>query len=235
METEEDKALKMPGCIVGNQHLSCFEELTEDEKRILEDHTMEVSFKKGESIAKQGAFASNVIFLKSGLVKVYLEGDSRHLILEIVPPERLLSLSSLFEGNSTFLYSAATYVESTANLIDARIFRQLIHTNAHFASRIINILNENTAQLYSRFYALTCKQAHGRVADILLCLSKKIYKSEKFELTIGRGDLAELTGLSQESVIRILKEFRKEKLIELNGKSMELLNLELLNKISHYG
>lgn len=224
-----------PSCVVDNQHVNCFEVLTEEEKQIIENHTVDIKYKKGEVIAKQGSFASHVIFLKEGLVKVFLEGNPKDLILKIIPSDRLITLSSIFEGNNTFLYSAATYVDSTASLIDADIFKQLIRKNPQFASKIINILNENTAQVYGRFYALTRKQSHGRVADILLCLSQRIYKADQFNLVLSRNDLADLTGLSPESVIRIFKEFKEEKLIEVKGKSIEILNFETLNKISAFG
>lgn len=227
--------LKAPSCVVENQHISCFDVLTEEEQKVVNDHKVDIKYKKGEIIAKQGSFASHVIFLKEGLVKVFLEGNTKELILKIIPSERLITLSSIYEGNNTFLYSCATYIDSTATLIDADIFKQLMRTNSKFAAKIINILNENTAQVYGRFYALTCKQSHGRVADILLCLSQRIYKAPQFDLALSRNDLADLTGLSPESVIRILKEFKDEKLIEVKGKSMEILKPESLTKISFYG
>lgn len=224
-----------PSCVVDNHHINCFEVLTDEEKQIIENHKVDIKYKKGEVIAKQGSFASHVVFLKEGLVKVFLEGNPKDLILKIIPSDRLITLSSIFEGNNTFLYSAATYVDSTASLIDADIFKQLIRKNPKFASKIINILNENTAQVYGRFYALTRKQSHGRVADILLCLSQRIYKADQFNLALSRNDLADLTGLSPESVIRIFKEFKEEKLIEVKGKSIEILNIESLQRISAFG
>lgn len=224
-----------PSCVVYNHHVSCFESLTEEEKQIIDRHKVDIKYKKGEVIAKQGSFASHVIFLKEGLVKVFLEGNPKDLILKIIPSDRLITLSSIFEGNNTFLYSAVTYVDSTASLIDADIFKQLIRKNPVFASKIINILNENTAQVYGRFYALTRKQSHGRVADILICLSERIYKTDQFNLALSRNDLADLTSLSPESVIRILKEFKEEKLIDVKGKSIEILNFETLQKISAFG
>lgn len=224
-----------PSCVVNNHHISCFDVLSEEEKQIIENHKVDIKYKKGEVIAKQGSFASHVIFLKEGLVKVFLEGNPKDLILKIIPSNRLITLSSIYEGNNTFLYSAATYLDSTASLIDADIFKQLIRKNSSFASKVINILNENTAQVYGRFYALTRKQSHGRVADILLCLSQRIYKAEKFNLALSRNDLADLTGLSPESVIRIFKEFKEEKLIEVKGKSIEILNEDSLLKISQFG
>jgi len=227
--------IKAPSCVVENQHISCFDYLTEEEKKIIDDHKVDIKYKKGEIIAKQGSFASHVIFLKEGLVKVYLEGNPKDLIIKIIPDSHLITLSSIFEGNNTFLYSAAAYLESTASLIDADIFKQIIRTNAKFASKIINILNENTAQVYGRFYCLTRKQSHGRVADILLCLSQRVYKTKKFGLALSRNDLADLTGLSPESVIRILKEFKDEKLIEVSGKNIEILSFKSLENISQYG
>lgn len=224
-----------PSCVIVNHHISCFDALTEEERQIIEKHKVEINYKKGEVIAKQGSFASHVIFLQEGLVKVYLEGNSKDLILKIIPSNTLITLSSIFEGNNTFLYSAATYIDSTASLIDTELFKQLIRKNPAFASRVINILNENTAQIYGRFYALTRKQSHGRVADILICLSQRIFRSEQFNLLLSRNDLADLTGLSPESVIRIFKEFKEEKLIEVNGKSIEILNFEKLQKISAFG
>ncbi len=231
----EIDTMKAPSCVVVNPHISCFDALTDEEKKMVDDHKVNIKYKKGEVIAKQGSFASHVIFLQEGLVKVYLEGNPKDLIIKIIPDSHLITLSSIYEGNNTFLYSAAAYLESTASLIDADIFKQLIRSNALFASKIINILNENTAQIYGRFFCLTRKQSHGRVADILLCLSQRVYKNKRFSLALSRNDLADLTGLSTESVIRIIKEFKDEKLIEVSGKHIEILNFKSMGNISQYG
>jgi CRP/FNR family transcriptional regulator len=127
------------------------------------------------------------------------------------------------------------YVDSWAKLIDINVFKQLIRQNAPFASKIIDILNENTAQAYGRFFCLTRKQLHGRMADILMCLSERIFKSLEYDLPLSRNDLAELTGMSTESVIRIMKEFKDDKLIEVSGKSVNILDPERIRKISAVG
>lgn len=231
----KDIISKAPSCFVENQHMTCFELLNDEEKKLIDENRITIKYKKGETIIKQGTFASHVIFLKEGLVKVYLEGGPKDLILKIVPSNHLLSLSSIYDGNNRFLYSATTYVPSTAHLIDVDIFKQLIRTNPQFANKIINILNENTAQVYGRFYCLTRKQSHGRVADILLCLSQRVYKRRDFCLALGRNDLADLTGLSPESVIRIFKEFKDEGLIAVKGKHISILKYEGLERISVVG
>lgn len=225
----------LDSCVVRTPEGTCFDLLTEDEKKLVDDNMVEVNYKKGEMICKQGSFASKIIFLSEGLVKVYLEGSPKNLILTITPKNNLVGLPSIYEGNNTFLYSVSTYVDSWAKLIDIHIFKQLIRQNAGFAAKIIDILNENTAQAYGRFFCLTRKQLHGRLADILLCLADRIFKSEEFDLPLNRNDLADLTGMSTESVSRMMKEFKDDKLIEVSGKKINILDPERMRKISVVG
>ncbi len=222
-------------CTVYDSRFSCFEELTEEQVKFVERNKVKVLFKKGETICKQGSFASHIIYLREGLAKVYLEHSPRNLVLKISPSGNLIGLPSIYDGNNIFLYSAAAYVDSEVELIEINTFKQLIRENAKFAYRVINVLNENTVQIYGRFFCLTNKQLHGRVADILLCLANRIFKTNEFNLPLTRNELAELTNMSTESVIRVLKDFNDDGLIEMTGKTFKIKNYDMLSKISEVG
>ncbi len=222
-------------CTVYNSKLSCFEELTDEQVKLIEKHKVIVPYNKGEIICKQGTFASHIIYLREGLVKVYLENSPRNLVLKISPSGNLIGLPSIYDGNNIFLYSAATYVDSMVEMIDINVFKQIVRENARFAYRVINVLNENTVQIYGRFFCLTNKQLHGRIADILLCLANRIFKTQEFTLPLSRSDLAELTSMSTESVIRVLKDFNEDGLIKITGKSFKILNYDMLSRISEVG
>ena len=222
-------------CLPFVYELSWFELLTNEEKELVDSSSVNVNYKKGEIICKQGSFASHIMYLEKGLVKIYLEGNPKDLILTITPQKNLMGLQALYEGNNTFLYSISTYTDATVRLIDIQTFRHLLKQNPLFAYRIICIVNESTSQSYNRFLSLTQKQLHGRLADILLCLSRKIFKSESFDLPISRSDLSDLTSMSTESVIRILKDFKDDKIIDMNNKSITLLDLPRLENISAKG
>jgi CRP/FNR family transcriptional regulator len=178
---------------------------------------------------------SNVIFLNYGLVKTYMEGEKKDLILKIVPSNHFIGLSSFFENNNTFIHSTSAFIDSKVTLIDIDIFSQILHSNSKFAFKIISILNSNAAQVYGRFYCLTCKQAHGKVADLLLCLADRVFKEDIFNLPISRNDFAELLGISMESVIRIFKQLKDEKLISIKGSTFNIIDKVALNKISNFG
>jgi len=222
-------------CTVANKHCECFDHLTDEQLALVEKKQVTVEYQKGEIIAKQGAFTSHVIFLCEGLLKVYYENKKEKLILKIVGPGSLIGLTSLTFEQNVFNYTASAYVDSVAKLIDINLFKQLIEENGKFASAIINILSENTNQINGRFFCLTHRQSFGKLADILLCLAGNIFRTQKFELLLSRKELAELAGMSTESVIRILKKFQDDKLIKITGKTFEISDNDGLRRICETG
>lgn len=222
-------------CSIFEFEQSWYELLTSDEQLLINEHSVSIDFKKGETVCKRGAFASHIYFLEEGLVKVYLEEKNKNLILTLYTKNSLLGMSSIFDGNNKLPYSVATYTDSRVRMIDIQVFRQLLKQNSEFSYRIINLLNETTSQIYGRFFSLTQKQLHGRLADILLCLSHRIFNSTSFELPLSRADLGDLTGMSTESVIRVMKEFKDDGLIEMQCKNIELLDIARLERISEFG
>ena len=222
-------------CIVDSVHTECFDCLTDEERALLDKNTINIEYKKGEIIAKQGTFASHVIFLKKGLVKVYIGGKSKDLILKMIPENHFVGLSSIYDGNNKFIYSVSTYIDTVVSLIDASFFKSLLRKNGKFAYNIVNIQNENAAQVYGRFYCLTRKQSGGLVADLMLCLANRVFKSLDFNLPVSRNDLADLTGLSVESVLKIMKDFKASGIIETQGKNVKILEPNKLENISKFG
>ncbi len=218
-----------------NNFCHCFETLSEEEIEMLEETKLEVSYKKGEIVCKQGTFASHILFLCSGLVKVYLEEGDDILTLKIVPQGNIIGLTSLSKYNQVFPYSVKAYQDSVVRLFDLNTFRKIIRQNALFASEVIDYLCENKIQINSRFFSFQHKQSYGRMADILLCLANRIFKQKEFELNISRQELADLTGLSRERVIRIIKTFKDDKLIKISGRTITILNDEGLQNICQRG
>jgi CRP-like cAMP-binding protein len=235
MNQMEDTTGGINRCEVFDFEKSWYEILTEDEKLLIDTNSVTISFKKGETVCKRGAFASHIFFLEEGLVKIYLEEKNKNLIITLSKKNNLLCLSAIFDGNDKLPYSIATYTDSSIRMIDIQIFKQLLMQNAGLSYRVINLLNENTSQIYGRFFSLTQKQLHGRLADILLCLSNKIFQSKSFDLPLSRADLGDLTGMSTESVIRMMKEFKEDGLIDMHGKKIELLDIGRLDRISEFG
>lgn len=227
--------INLSACTISAHDCRCFEKLTEQEIRLIEDHSVFIRYNKREIICKQGSFVSHVMVVREGLVKVFLDNGTDSLVLKIIPEGNLIGLSSVSEENNTYQYSAMAYIDTEIQQIDINIFRQLLSQNADFAREVIDIFSANSVQVYGRFFCLTHKQAYGRLADILLCLSNRIFKQPAFHLPLSRKDLAELSGMSAETVTRMLRKFNEEGLIEMNGKSLRIVEPEKLQRISETG
>lgn len=231
--TDETKGVSQCSIIEFDQNW--YELLTGDEKLMMDAHSVSINFKKGETVCKRGTFASHIYFLEEGLVKIFIEEKNKNLIIALSTKNNLLGLSSILDGNDKMPYSIVTYTDSRIRIIDMQVFRQVLKQNPKFSYLVINLLNESTAQIYGRFFSLTQKQLHGRLADILLCFSNRIFRSRSFNLPLSRADLGDLTGMSTESVIRMMKEFKDDGLIDMNCKKIELLDISRLERISEFG
>ncbi len=222
-------------CSIGDKNPDFFQILSKEELELLDQHTVIANYQKGEMVCKQRTFASHIMILQQGLVKSFIEADCGNLILQIFAPGATIGLASLIEGNTYFQYSVQTYVESELKLIEIMAFKKVLKNNPLFARKIISLLAEQHVITSGRFFCFSKKQTFGRLADLLLCLSERIYKSSSFPLHLNRKDIAELSCMSVESIARIITRFKEEGLIEEKDDHLFVLDAEKLRLISERG
>ena len=183
---------------------------------------------------KQGTPSSHFICITSGLAKIYIEGYGKNLILSLVKPVDYILGPGVYIDNKHY-FSASAVEDSTACLVDTTIFKKLVRSNADFAEDFIKRISSQTLFNFEQVISLTQKQMHGRIADALFYLSEKIYCATPFNMRISRQDLADISGMSKESAIRILKEFKEEGILSVDGNLFEVLNTKQLKQISETG
>ncbi len=229
------KSSNCNNCSDCNKRSPLFSLLTAEQLERLNQERFEASYRKGEMIFKQGSAATHILMLTSGLAKIFLEGQNdRGLILKLVKPVQMFGGPGIFLDGRNY-YSATALENCTICFITRQRFREAIRSNPDFAEKYIEHINRNAIYSFNKFSDLTQKQMPGRVADALLYLSKDIYGSTEFGMPLTRQDLADMTNLSKESVIRILKEFKTEKVIEMDGDRVHIPDIRVLEKISLVG
>lgn len=213
----------------------CFRNLIPEEAELVRASKTQVSFRKGDNLIKQGAFASYVLFMITGLAKQYIEGDgTKNYNLRIIRPGEFVGLSAVFY-ETIFNYSSVALTDSQAYLIEKETMARVVKQNGLFGFSIIKRYCEQNAGLLNTVRNLMYKQMNGRLADTLLYIdSLKTENSEIFQL-LSRKDLADFTGISTESTVKLLKTFEKEGLIALHDKDIKLLDRDTLGDISRRG
>jgi len=209
--------------------------LNDEELKLINKDRFEVSYKAGEMIFKQGSASTHILMLTSGMAKLHLEGSGgKNLLLKIAKPVQMFGGPGTLLDNRNY-YSATALEDTTVCFINTKNFRTCIRSNPDFAEKFIEHINLAAIFTFGRFVDLTQKQMPGRVADALLYLSEEVFETNPFKVTLSRQDLADMTSLSKESFIRILKEFKEEGIIVMNGDFMEVVKKDSLKKISLIG
>ncbi len=229
------KFTKDTHCKCCSLKLNLFKFLTDEELEVVNESRYEVSFNKGETIFKQGGPLTHIACITEGMAKVYLEGTKhKNIILKVARPTELIGGPG-FQVDNRHHFSVSAISQTRACFIDAQAFEQMLKTSTPFALEFIKYLNTTTIQLYNKIQTLTQKQMHGRMADTLLYLSKVIYTNEAFETTLSRQDLADMSAMTKESAIRIMKDLKDEGIIDCDANSFKILNEKQLTNISATG
>ena len=222
-------------CINCKNSSKCFKKLIPSELEFINQNKTQVFYRKGESVCKQGAYTSYVLFVSDGLIKIYLETtNKKNINVKLLKDSEFLGLSSLYEEN-VFNYSGKALRDSTVCLIEKDSFKKLIQNNGTFASELINWYCKNEIQSYDMLRSLLSKQMYGRLADALIYLSGEDFIDEDVFSCITRKDISEFAGLSTETTVRLLNEFKNEGIIKLEGKKIVIINTESLKRISSCG
>ncbi len=226
MVTEQSQS-----CINCPQHWNNFENLTEEQLARVNETRFEARFKAREVIFKQGSPTSNAIILATGIAKVHIEGyDGKNIILNIVKPKRLISGPGSYVDNRNY-YSLTALTDVLACFIDLTVLKDLILENNKFAEGYIKFVSQKSINIFNKLVSSTQKKMHGRLAEGLLFLANDIFESDKFDNILSRQELGELTNMTRESVVRVLKEFNDEKIINIESESIEILDKARLRKI----
>ncbi|NVO03770.1 MAG: Crp/Fnr family transcriptional regulator [Bacteroidetes bacterium] len=206
------------------------------EKEIEQFTKIQIKFKKGETMCKQGSITSFIMLIGEGLSKNYLEGNQeRGYNFSIVKPFDFIGLSSLY-SSTTYYFSGAALTPCSVYIIENSVFKKAIANNAEFAQEILKWYCYTNERHLKRLSCIANKQALGRIAEILLYLKDNIFESNTINSYITRKDIAELAAMSTESAVRILSDLKKDKIISTNSNNdIEIIEEKLLRAISFAG
>ncbi|MFZ4412067.1 MAG: Crp/Fnr family transcriptional regulator [Bacteroidales bacterium] len=215
--------------------LPIFTSLTDQQFEQVNQVRCRVKFRPGEVIFKQGTAMTHIIIVNEGLVKIYLEGiANRNLILRFAKPVTMIGGPGFFTDFKNHVTTMAVE-ETSACFIDVNSLTELIKENTNFALDLLKWVNSHTLSNYVKFIELTQKGMHGRIAGALLYLHNEVFMDKNGSIRIKRQDLADLTAMSKESAIRILKELKDEHIISVDGNTIVLNDLPSLTQINLKG
>jgi CRP-like cAMP-binding protein len=209
-----------------------FTRMTDEELGYINQFRKEMMFERGELILQEGDPVEDFMYLKKGLIKLVKKSDNKkERIISIARPLDFVSLLSTF-SDKEYKFSIAALEKSFVCSIRLSAMREVISRNGGFALELLEQISRSHNLVFQSTYDIDDKNLRGRIAYILLWFSEKIYHSNVFDIPVSRREIGELINMTTENVIRILSEFRKDGILSMEGKTIEILNKEMLEKLN---
>lgn len=192
-------------------------------------------FRKGEVINHEGEKIITFKYLKSGLVKLYRRTTTgEEQVITITRPFEFVSNMSIF-SEEKYQYSVSALEDSVVCSIKLDFIKALFLKNGSFAMGLLTKISMINDKIINQTLDIRQKNLIGRVAYVLLYFANEIYNSRVFDLPVSRKEIADYIGMSTANVIRTLSDFKKEGIIRVFGKTIELVNPDKLAVIAKRG
>jgi CRP-like cAMP-binding protein len=214
---------------------SLFRFLTREESDLLNFEKEFRQFRRGEILYTEGSRISGFYCIHSGIIKVFKTGlDGKEQIIRFARPGEIIAYRSVL-SNEVACTSAKVIDDCQVCFIPSEILISLVKSNSSFALELLKLACHELGEANSFITDIAQKTVRERLAEILLLLLNDFSLDEQnyLRISLTREELANIVGTATESVIRLLSEFKTDKLIELNGRKIKILNKKGLEKISN--
>jgi CRP/FNR family transcriptional regulator len=178
-----------------------------------------------EVLFREGDPSTYLLVLRQGLLKLTSLGrDGREQIIGLAAPRRLLGLQSLH--SKSYCFTAETLSPVSVCKLRRDDMLLVLEQNPTVSLQLIDLLNRELTEAQALIRVLGQKTAEERVAWFLLTLANA--DAEPFEMNplwLSRQEIAELLGLTIETVSRLISEFRRAGLIDTPRGGVRILDL----------
>ncbi len=192
-------------------------------------------YKKKQQLFAEGQYPQALYFLNKGKIKTFKTNEEgREYITNLYKAGDFIGYLDLLE-DQTYRESAVALEDSEVYIIHKDEFFSLLYHNRDVANKFIKILSDNLYDREERLLKLAYNSVRKRVAEALLLVEKQYQqdKGKNYQVLMSREDLANIVGASKETVIRTLSDFKDEKLIDINGGKITILNSEKLARMKN--
>jgi len=223
---------KCDSCPSNSQGIFC--ELENSELSEVDKHKVINKYKKGQTLFVQGNHPFGIYCVSKGNIKITKVGaDGKESIVRICRGGDVLGHRSLFTEEH-YTATATAMEESEVCFIDKKFILKTIEEKPSVALNVINKLSKDMGSAESKLSSFHQKNVRERLAELLIVLMKshgtKIDENKtRIDIRLTREEMATMIGTANETLIRFISEFKEEGLIEQDGKTLIVTNVEELS------
>lgn len=197
-----------------------------------------ISHKKGQILFYEGTKPLGVFCVNNGVVKVFkTASNGKEQIIRLAKKGDFVGYTSLI-GEDVYSNTATIVEDAQICFVPRETFLKVMAEDVEFHKRITQALCRDLGVMEGRLTDATQKTIRERLAMTLLKLGDSYGvdggENQKIDIALTREEIAGIVGTATETVIRLLSEFKKDNLIEFQGKKIIILDKKALARLSDF-
>ena len=212
----------------GREH-SLLSHFCSDELEHLNSHRACNYYKKHQAVFLEGSFPRGVYCINQGLVKIFKRGDEgKEQIIHIAKAGEIVGFRAMFT-EEPYKVGAEALEDCNICFIGKEDFLNLMESNPVLRKGIIKELSKELVDRADFITNMAQKSVRERLAFTMLILLD-VFDNDPINLS--REDLANFVGTATETLIRLLKDFKDEGIIEIQTRKIHVIDRQRLLSIA---
>lgn len=202
-----------------------------DLKNFFDDNGKVFSFKKNETIYKEGDNSNYIYLITKGVVKCYkFDEQGKELTTALFTEDDLFGYTS-FTQNIAYRETATAIKDSELVGVSSTELTKILNNNHKVTLELVELLSNNITGIKDQLLQMAYSSVQKKTAITILKFAEKMNRKPEDALMISRNDLASVAGIATETLIRTMSSFKKQGLIEIEGRSIKIVDLQKLQNI----
>lgn len=208
------------------KNINLFQGMSEDQMRMVEQRTVMREVRRREVLYLPGDAGDRIFLLKRGVVKISaLQEDGREVILALLRKGEVFGEEAVID-DAPRDHLAEAYEDALICIITRKDFMDMLRSHPELVFKVTKLIGLRLKTFRTRVEHLLFKGASQRLAATLIELAHEHGVSDAqgvlVPLRLSQQDLANLIGVTRESVNLALSDFRRKGLVVLEGRSLRL-------------
>jgi DNA-binding response OmpR family regulator len=201
-------------------------------KNFFDDNGEIETYGEGQMLYREGVHSHKIYLILKGVVKCHtIDEDGKELITSLHRADDFLGLTS-FVNNSPYPETATAMETVELAGISKEQLKNILSQNQSISLELMGLLTENLSDMKSQLLQMAYSSVRKKTAQTLLQFAEILNKKTEEPIKISRSDLASVAGIATESLIRTLSGFKKEGLIDIEGRNIKIVELKALQHVN---
>lgn len=200
-------------------------------KNFFDDEGQEYTYKKGEIIYSEHDHSNMIYLILKGVVKTHkMDESGKELITALFKPDDFLGFTS-FVDTVPYQESATALEEVVLVGVGKSDLKAVLEKSKNVSLELMELLTDNLAEIKEQLLQMAYSSMRKKTAQTILQFVQILGKSPEEGIKIARHDLASVAGIATESLIRTLSLFKKQNLIEIEGRNIKVIDIHKLELV----